>query len=313
MRFNQTGRVAKDFYALGYPSTPVYLLDGPTPVLFDAGYTGLNRRYIRDIQAVLGDRSPAYLCLTHSHFDHIGSAACFKNVWPDLTICAAGRVGEILKRPHAVDLMKHLSGATASLLRAWGIEHVVDDPFEPFSLTMPLTAGQSLEPNGNLEIQVLAAPGHTWDFLAYWLPKQKILVASEAVGCDDGTGRILTEFLVDYDAYRASIERLAELGSDILCPGHRLVVTGPDAAGYFSRSLNQSADYVAMLEDFLTAEHGDVDRATQRVKSVEYDPLPTPKQPEQAYLINTRARVQCILSRMERAADPAPSKQARLV
>lgn len=36
--------------------------------------------------------------------------------------------------------------------------------------------------------------------------------------------------------------------------------------------------------------------AVKRVKEIEWDPRPYPKQPEEAYLLNTRARVRLIAS-----------------
>ncbi|MFO7986949.1 MAG: hypothetical protein R6U38_13900 [Desulfatiglandaceae bacterium] len=37
MRLNKTGRITDNFYVAGHPAMPVYLMDGQTPVLFDAG------------------------------------------------------------------------------------------------------------------------------------------------------------------------------------------------------------------------------------------------------------------------------------
>ncbi|MBW2342816.1 MAG: hypothetical protein JRF53_02160 [Deltaproteobacteria bacterium] len=42
---------------------------------------------------------------------------------------------------------------------------------------------------------------YTWDFMSYRVPEKRILAASEAMGCDDGSGCIFTEFPVDYDTY----------------------------------------------------------------------------------------------------------------
>jgi hypothetical protein len=38
-------------------------------------------------------------------------------------------------------------------------------------------------------------------------------------------------------------------------------------------------------------EHNDVDKVVNRIKQEEYDPNPGPKQPETAYLLNLRTRV----------------------
>ena len=54
-------------------------------------------------------------------------------------------------------------------------------------------------------------------------------MASEAVGNNDGAGTVLPEFLVDIDSYLANIARFSRLDIEVLCPGHKLVLTGADA------------------------------------------------------------------------------------
>jgi hypothetical protein len=71
---------------------------------------------------------------------------------------------------------------------------------------------------------------------------------------------------------------------------------------YLHRSLEQAAAYVDMVERFLLEEDNDIERTVARVKAVEWGPKPSPKQPETAYLLNTRARVTHIRDRMKKAA-----------
>jgi len=85
---------------------------------------------------------------------------------------------------------------------------------------------------------------------------------------------------------------------EVLCTGHHMVLTGADARTHLLDSLDQAADYVTRVERFLLDEDGDVDRVVRRVKIREWDPKPLPKQPEKAYMMNTKARVQTVLKRM---------------
>jgi hypothetical protein len=45
-----------------------------------------------------------------------------------------------------------------------------------------------------------------------------VLVASETVGCDNGTGYIMPEFLVDFELSIGSLRELSKLDIQILCP-----------------------------------------------------------------------------------------------
>ena len=98
MRFDKTGKVAKNFYILGSLHVPVYFLDGATPVLFDAGLTALADIYVEEAGRVLNGRSPSYLCLTHSHFDHVGSASRLKAAWPEMRIIGSPKPNAPLSR-----------------------------------------------------------------------------------------------------------------------------------------------------------------------------------------------------------------------
>lgn len=298
MRYEQTGEVVEGFHVIGNATVPVYLLDGQVPVLFDAGMTALGPAYEGDIRQVLGGRSPHTLFLTHSHFDHIGAAAYLKGIYPSMKIAGSKRTQEILQRENAVQLIRSLNEEARRSLEALHVTPLFSGPFEPFDLDFSLEGGEIID-LGGCHVEVLNTPGHTWDFMSYFIPERRLLVASEAVGCDEGSGYIYTEFLVDYDAYVDSLTALSRLGAEILCQGHRVVFTGPDARGHMDRSLRQAPRFLAMVKGFLEEEKGDVERTVARVKAVEWDPRPWPKQTESAYIINTRARVSAIRRQME--------------
>jgi glyoxylase-like metal-dependent hydrolase (beta-lactamase superfamily II) len=171
------------------------------------------------------------------------------------------------------------------------------EPFEPFEVDRVVDDGEEVDLGGGTTLRVIAAPGHTRDFTSYYVPERRILVAGEAVGCADVTGYIFTEFLVGYDEYVASIEKLAALPVDVLVQGHHYVYTDEDARGFFGRTLEAAARYKEWVERLLDEENGDVDRVVSRVRSVEYDPKPAAKQPEPAYLLNLYARVNHLAAR----------------
>lgn len=300
MIIDKAGKVTENFYVIGHSNIPVFLLDGPRPVLFDAGFASLGSIYVKEIRKILGNRSPAYLFLTHSHFDHIGAAAYFKKVWPEIRIGGSARAREILSRPNAIRLIRELNQEGGLALRAWGDLSPEERPFEPFDLDFILTPGDMIELGPLSRIQVIHAPGHTWDFLSFWALDQKILVASEAVGSANAAGQVFNEFIVDYDAYLHSQEALSRLDADVLCPGHSVVFTGADVKAHIKRSLKQTVDYLVEVEEILREEKGDIDRAAARIKASEWVPKPEPKLPEKPYMINTMARVKHIWERMQK-------------
>ncbi len=290
MKFSQKGQVVPGFYVLGVPEMPVYLFNGKRPVLFEAGLSSLGPMVIGEIKALLGRRTPEILFLTHVHFDHCGAAAYLKEAFPKMEIAASAKAAEILTRPNALNLIALLNQNAAEVLRRWhpGIEAA---PFKPFTVDRVVSDGDRIDLGDGNSLEVIFTPGHTWDSLSYYLPEQKILISSEAGGCMDNSGEIITEFLVDFEAYVNSIQRLGRLEADIFCQGHRLVFTGAEAKDFFPRSLEATRAHKTMVDNLIEEEKGDIGRVVSRIKALEYDPKPEPKQPEAAYLINLEARV----------------------
>jgi hypothetical protein len=60
-----------------------------------------------------------------------------------------------------------------------------------------------------------------------------------------------------------------------------------------------------MVEESWFEESGDLRRVLQRIRKIEYDPLPTPKQLEAAYVINLEARIRSVLKHL--GLEKAPS------
>ena len=208
-----------------------------------------------------------------------------------MIIAASGRAAEIVRRPNARKLMADLNDSAADTVRKWKPELRLNESFRPFEVDRVLTDEDRLDLGSGLSVQVIATPGHTWDFLSYYIPERKILIASEAAGCADTAGYVVTEFLVDFEVYLKSLTRLAALDVDILCQGHRLVYTGSDVPDFFERSLRTASEFKTQVVDLLTREGGDIRRVVELVKADEYDSRPEPKQPEPAYRINLEARV----------------------
>ncbi len=288
----RTGKIARDFYVLGHSSVPVYLLDGPNPVLFDAGFSGLAFAYEKHIRDIIGSRSPSLLFLTHSHWDHIGSVAHFKRCWPGLKTAGSPRIRQVLESPAAVRRIASLSEDSLETLASWGVTNINRAGFQPFRLDLPLEPATPVKLEGGSEIMPFSTPGHTWDSYAYWIPTGKILIAGEAVVCDG-----ICEFLVDYDQYLRSLRQLMELEVDILCTGHQTVLTGEDARRYIIDSVVQTEEYLRLVEGLEEEEHGNVKNIVARIKALEWDNRPLPKQPERAYVMNTTIRVKNILKR----------------
>jgi len=293
--FEQTGQVLDDFYVLGASHHPIYLLKGHKSVLFEAGQTLLAVIYREAIEAYLGKAHPEILFLTHVHYDHCGAVSYLKRAFPGLKVAASKPAAEIMVRPNALKLMRTLSENAREAVADIEEARLNREPFEPFAVELILEEGDIIEVAKGIEVRVFATPGHTWDSLSYYIPHRKILISSEAVGCANTFGYIVSDCLVDFKTYLRSLKRLADLDVDVLCQGHNFVYTGKDVEAFFRRSIESALAFEAMVRKFWYEEEGAMSRVIDRIKAVEYDDLPLPKQPEGAYRINLEARIKSVL------------------
>lgn len=300
MVFDRTGEVKDGFYVLGSASVPVYLLDGPVPVLFDGGLTCLGEAYVDGVKRVLGKRSPACLYLTHVHFDHCGAVSRLRRAFPEMKVAGSAHAREILQRPNAIRLIRDLNRSAADAVHGLDPDLLVDEPFETFEID-DLLEPESVHSLGDGQtLRILATPGHTWDFLSFFVPESGLLVASEAAGVLHPNGYLVCECLVDFEAYLTSVRRLAALDARLVSQAHHYVFTNRDAEAFFRKSTRISLEFQALVERLWEETGEDFAETVERVKTLEWDPMPMPRQPEPAYRLNLEARIRSVLGKQHR-------------
>jgi glyoxylase-like metal-dependent hydrolase (beta-lactamase superfamily II) len=292
------GKITRDFYALGSPDFPVYLLKGKQPVLFDAGMTFMGPRYLDDLKASLGDPAKlAYLFLTHSHFDHSGAAPFLKRNIPGLKVAASRLAGEIFKRPNAIKLIQTLSQGMEEKFRDQIGDR--DVAFQSLDLDRTFEDGEMVELQGGTRIQVLATPGHTRDAVSYYIPHLKALVAGEAVGIVDRKSAIRPVFLSNYDDYLASLEKLRALEIQILLFGHLYFVV-EDAQEMIARAIESTRAFARRIEQELDAAAGDQEAVVQKIFQEDLRERDRMGMEDRPMLLNLTAQVKAVGERKNR-------------
>ena len=263
-------------------------------MMVDAGVNLLGPRYLSSLGDILGDPGLLdYLFLTHSHYDHLGSAYYLKLHIPSLRIGAHERVAGLLQKKSVLAMMNQLSGYCAELLPA--NTAVEDLTLRPFAIDLRLKQGDEFD-LGGLTCRVYATPGHTRDSLAFYVPQIKALFAGEAVGVMQAeTGADLqVEFLSSYEDYINSLKLLITLKPEIICLAHGWVLTGEDGTDFLRQSLAATFRYRVLVESYLDAAGGNVERAAREMAHAEYDVKGSIFQERTAYLTNLNAQVKHI-------------------
>lgn len=295
MYITDSGPITDNLHIFGPGGFRVYLCDAPVAALFEGGITCLGKVYVNAIRTIINPRQPQMLFLSHGHWDHCGAAAYLKEAFPGLKIAASAQTNQIQSRANAVKLISELNRETAAVVAASGEYEVSDlimQPFEGFRVDLEVRDGDGIELGAGITVEIMATPGHTRDHLCYYMPLQRILMAGEAAGLLYPSGVLNCEFVSDFQQYLDSLQRLAALPVEILCQGHLMVVMGRETVkSFFQRSIQATLNLRDEIYLLLDEEHGSVENTVKRLKSAHYDPMPYPKQPEAAYLINATARV----------------------
>ncbi len=293
MILESAGKLSADFFAIGSPEFPSYLLQGRGPVLFESGMTFLGPGYLRDLKVHLGENvRPEYLLLTHSHYDHAGSAPFLKRSIPGLKVGAGKLAAEIFRRPNAIRLIQDLSRGMEEKFQAELAG--ADVRFRGLELDLLLQDGDEAVPEDGAKIQVIATPGHTRDTVSYYLPGFRALIAGEAVGSLDRKRSVRPNFLSSYRDYISSLEKLRLLPVEIVFLGHHFTLTGADAEEMAARSIDTARLFKERIEEALYLSHGDREAAARRIFQKDYIEDRLISQDQRPFFINLEAQVKAV-------------------
>jgi len=203
------------------PDSHVYILGDSHSrdlSMVDVGLMGRGDEKLDHIeQAGIGLKDIKRIIFTHTHFDHIG---CIKEIiagLPDAEIWVHQIEGDYLERGD--ERIIHGNEMFAGFIRS---QYGVKDGFYQLSVHRKLGEGDVLE-IGGLRWEVLHIPGHSAGGIALYNPKNKVLIPGDTVYADYNIGRF-DLYSADGNQLRHSLERLSQLETEILLPGHNRIL-----------------------------------------------------------------------------------------
>lgn len=292
--------IAKGLYRLGGVRQPAFLVMGKYRVVqIDAGPTFMGPAYLNDIIELLGKkRQPDYLFFTHWHFDHVGSAPYLLRHFSEMRLGGSKKLIKLLEQERVIETIARLNqGLVKKYNKA---KEFVQQDFDYGALNVDrvIKNGDVIDLGGGESIEVISTPGHTWDSLSFFLPHSRTILAGEAVGIIPGDDFwVSPQFLSSYDDYILSIQRIREKEPKVIVMGHHQVVKEATEK-FFNASLSDCRTFRTMIEQYLKEAQMDQEKVIQRIKDEEYLTLRKGKQPEEAFLLNTRAQVRLIAKNM---------------
>ena len=192
------------FVLKGKWSSNIYFLNFGKKAIIDAGHPKEIEQNIAALSSNGVDvKAVDYLFITHSHGDHVGSCSYWKEINPNLKICASYRYEEYQNRRKKYSLLKG-----------------VEDDFKEFCIDITLKDGDKIDLL-NEQIEIIENPGHTIDSVSFFLPDKKYLFSGDEIYY-----KLIPQLdyyqdlLVSFSEYKESMERMSGLYLLKIFPGH---------------------------------------------------------------------------------------------
>lgn len=227
-------------------SNNVLLLGRHDAAMIDSGYVTHKQQTLELVRHALQGRRLERLYNTHLHSDHCGGNAALQSHFGCDTFIPESEADKVRRWDE-----------DALSFKATGQQ------CERFSIDGVVKSGETLI-LGDLEWQVLGAPGHHAHSVIYYCPSEKVLVSADALW-QNGFGVIFPELEDDggFEEAGATLDVIAGLDVKTVIPGHGAVFEDVAAAltrarrrlDFLSADPKRNAEYaVKVLLKFLLLE-----------------------------------------------------------
>ena len=256
MWIKEPNTVTERIEFLGQPELCSYLIKGDIYALVG----GAMAHVIPDILTQLHDLNVdleriRHFIILHTHYDHLGMAPYLARHWPWLKVAVSKVGASILKNQRA---LKAIQDYNNSMLKAKNeVEQI--EPLnlvkEGFPVHHIIYGGMELDLENGVKLQIIDAPGHSVCSLALYFPREYALFPSDSIGTLTEE-RILPMGSSNYDAFQESIEKLSNIGAEIICLEHFGALTHPEGKEFCERAKKGAKDFRKKMIDIYKEKAG---------------------------------------------------------
>jgi glyoxylase-like metal-dependent hydrolase (beta-lactamase superfamily II) len=240
-------QISPNIWQIGTFEFTQYLIGNPPVLLMEGGISPQSLLILSQLETRGADPETLhYLCILHSHFDHLGTFYLIKEKIPDAKIVSGEKNIEILSRPRILERMLVSSkDVTVFAKEIDFLPAIYEVPeFSPFTIDVPLKDGNILKID-SLALKFVALPGHSPDAMGVYLSEDGVFFCSDMAGLYFPDGTIRPNYYFSLKDYETSLERIYRFDIETLCFGHNGTLTGYKEVKHF---LEQSIDFTNKLK-----------------------------------------------------------------
>ncbi len=187
---------------------PTLLVAADRITLVDTGLPGSEETIFATLESL--GRPPEdvkVVLITHADRDHVGA----------LTAIVEATGAKVYAPDGEADVVEGKApGRSGDLLPGISVERRLKD-------------GESLALHGG--VQVVGTPGHTLGHVAFYLPREGVLLAGDCLNNVDGLAGSMPQYTADAAQARQAVRRVAQLRPGTICFGHGPSIVGNAADG----------------------------------------------------------------------------------
>lgn len=261
MLADEPGRITRRITLLGRRESCVYHLDGGREgAVLGGGMSMIAADVQRQIREFgIDEKKIVRLIILHSHFDHCGAVPFFKRQWPWARVTASERAKALLSEPKVTENIRSLNKVLISKAGLDADAREKGYEFTSVQVEDTVREGDVLR-IGDLTLEPIDVPGHSSCSVAFYVPQERALFASDAGGIRYGDF-FLAAGNSNYDLFQKGLDKMSKFDVDAVLGEHYGASLGEDARDFFAKSIASAKKTRELLEASL--------RRTKDVKKTE--------------------------------------------
>jgi 2-aminobenzoylacetyl-CoA thioesterase len=274
MRIRKPGRVNERIWFLGRKESGVYLLEGDNDsMIVSGGMSYIVPDLLQQFKEFgIDENRIKKILILHSHFDHVGIVPFFKRRYPEIEVYASKKGWEILQMDKAILTINEFSRSVTRRMKKEDIYSTYDLDWKNDVNGRTVYEGDQID-LGNMRLSILETPGHSSCCIAAYVPEFSSLFPTDGGGIPFDQ-IIVTSGNSNYTKYQQSLERLKDLEVDYYCADHYGYVTGEEAKGFISETIEMAKKNRTQMEEIYRSVR-DIDVAAQKLTSTFYEENPS--------------------------------------